>query len=411
MKHTKKLSNGISVHLINDAKFQEVYMSLKIMFPMEARTNTIANLLSRMMDDRFESCPSKLLMSQRLDMMYGAKTASQTYSVGKYQVIDLGILAIHDDFVKDDLFYRQLEFLSEALYAPLLNEATLQEAKNNLTTSFDQIKDQPSQFASFRAFELAGKDQLFGLTSMGHREDIAGITLEEVKAFHDKVINVFAKEIYIAGRMDNLDSIDLSRFDKGSANSIENALLDTRIEAARVDEFYSGSQTELVLVYETQITPKHPLYYAYLVYIAYLGQLPSSLLFQNIREKHSLAYSIYSTRRIFDGIFAIVTGINDKNIDQTCDLIQEQLDDLKTQDFDFESAKSYLILQLERVQEKQKPWSDHVFRNQVLGIDQDVSDIQEALSKVTAEDVQTVAKMTGQSFIYAYRGENHESND
>lgn len=411
MKHTKKLSNGISVHLINDAKFQEVYMSLKIMFPMEARTNTIANLLSRMMDDRFESCPSKLLMSQRLDMMYGAKTASQTYSVGKYQVIDLGILAIHDDFVKDDLFHRQLEFLSEALYAPLLNEATLQEAKNNLTTSFDQIKDQPSQFASFRAFELAGKDQLFGLTSMGHREDIAGITLEEVKAFHDKVINVFAKEIYIAGRMDNLDSIDLSRFDKGSANSIENALLDTRIEAARVDEFYSGSQTELVLVYETQITPKHPLYYAYLVYIAYLGQLPSSLLFQNIREKHSLAYSIYSTRRIFDGIFAIVTGINDKNIDQTCDLIQEQLDDLKTQDFDFESAKSYLILQLESVQEKQKPWSDHVFRNQVLGIDQDVSDIQEALSKVTAEDVQTVAKMTGQPFIYAYRGENHESND
>ena len=121
MKHTKKLSNGISVHLINDAKFQEVYMSLKIMFPMEARTNTIANLLSRMMDDRFESCPSKLLMSQRLDMMYGAKTASQTYSVGKYQVIDLGILAIHDDFVKDDLFNRQLEFLSEALYAPLRN--------------------------------------------------------------------------------------------------------------------------------------------------------------------------------------------------------------------------------------------------------------------------------------------------
>lgn len=411
MKHTKKLSNGISVHLINDAKFQEVYMSLKIMFPMEARTNTIANLLSRMMDDRFESSPSKLLMSQRLDMMYGAKTASQTYSVGKYQVIDLGILAIHDDFVKDDLFHRQLEFLSEALYAPLLNEATLQEAKNNLRTSFDQIKDQPSQFASFRAFELAGKEQLFGLTSMGHREDIAGITLEEVKAFHDKVINVFAKEIYIAGRMDNLDSIDLSRFDKGNANSIENALLDTRIEAARVDEFYSGSQTELVLVYETEITPKHPLYYAYLVYIAYLGQLPSSLLFQNIREKHSLAYSIYSTRRIFDGIFAIVTGINDKNIDQTCDLIQEQLDDLKTQDFDFEPAKSYLILQLESVQEKQKPWSDHVFRNQVLGIDQDVSDIQEALSKVTAEDVQTVAQMTGQPFIYAYRGENHESND
>lgn len=411
MKQNKTLSNGIQVHVIHDSKFQEVYMSLKILFPMEARMNTIANLLSRMMDDRLVGTETKQVMSERLDMMYGAKTASQTYSVGKYQVIDFGVLAIHDDFVHDDLLQKQIQFLSESLYQPLLNESTLQEAKNNLKLSFDQIQDQPSQYALLTAFQKAGEGQLFGLNSMGLKEDVDGITLADVQAFHQRVVHEFSKELYLVGKLADIETIDLSAFEVGAGVKLENALLDTKISDTRVDEFYQGAQSELVLVYKTEITPNHPLYYAYLVYIAYLGQLPSSLLFQNIREKHSLAYSIYATRRIFDGVFAIITGINDKNIDATLELIQEQIDSLKTTAFDIESAKSYLILQLESVTEKQKPWSDHVFRNQILGIDQDVADIQAQLAKVTSEDVMQVAQMTQAPFVYAYRGENHETND
>lgn len=407
MKSNYTLKNNTQVNVILDKKFQEVYMSYKVMFPLKARQNTIANLLTRMMSDRLQNTPTKKLMSQKLDLMYGAKSASQTYAVGAYQVIDISTLAINDAFVNNDLTNRQCDFLRESFYTPLLNESTLQEAKHNLHLSFDQIQDQPAHFAMMESFKIAGKGQTMELTSMGLKSDIDSITLDEVMEFHQEIIAFAHKELFIVGDVDS-ELLDLSGFELGESIPLETVLLDTRIKSDQVEIKYDGTQTELVLIYETEITPSHPLYSAYLVYIALLGQLPSSLLFQNIREKHSLAYSIYATRRMFDGVFAILTGINDSNLDQTLELIQEQIDSLKTEVNDLESAKSYLILQLEGIKEKQKPWSDHVFRNSVLGVDSDVEDIQKALSQVTQEQVKEVANRVKAPFVFAYRGQQNE---
>ena len=408
MKQKKTLENGLVTHIIKDDKFQEVFMSLKIMFPLEEKLNTTANLLSRMMGDRLETSPSKKEMSYRLDMMYGAKSSSSSYSIGSYQVIDVSMLAIADSFVNDDLMSQQLTFMKDTLLHPLLNEKTLQEAKNNLKMTFAHIKDNPSQYAMTQGFKHAGEGQVFGLTSMGNAEDIDAITLDDIYACHEMLINKAHKQLYIVGPVSfdlNLDIMNV-----GTSEPLNKVLINTHIDAKLLEEHYDGAQTELVLVYETDIDPHHPLYHAYLVYIATLGQLPSSLLFQNIREKHSLAYSIYASRRMFDGVFAILTGINDKNLDQTIALIQEQIDYLKTGEIDIESAKSYLILQLESIMEKQKPWSDHVFRNEILGLDTDVSEIQTELAKVSIDDLRAVANMVKAPFIYAYRGGHDESN-
>lgn len=408
MNLNKKLKNETIINLIQDDKFSEVYSSLKVLFPLEKRVNTIANLLVRMMGDRLENTPTKTQITHRLDMMYGTKSAAQTYAVGAYQVIDLSTFAIHDKFVGESLQQAQLDFLADSFYAPLLNEATLTEAKHNLQLSFDQILDHPSHFAMMESFIEAGKGQIMELTSMGLAADIEGVTLDEVKAFHQEIIAQAHKQIYCVG--DVLESsLNFDRFEEGTSTELPELLLDTKIKASQKEVFYDGTQTELVLIYETDITPHHPLYNAYLVYIALLGQLPTSLLFQNIREKHSLAYSIYATRRMFDGVFAILTGINDANLQQTLDLIQVQIDSLKTEVNELEEAKNYLILQLEGIKEKQKPWSDHVFRNHILGVDSDVEEIQEGLASVTVEQVIEVANKVKAPFVYAYRGIENEA--
>lgn len=69
---------------------------------------------------------------------------------------------------------------------------------------------------------------------------------------------------------------------------------------------------------------------------AMLGQYSTSLLFQNVREKNSLCYSIYSNLIAFDGARELRPASKKKDIDQVLTLIQEQIETLKNGTFDEE---------------------------------------------------------------------------
>lgn len=406
MKQIKELKNGVKIHQINDQKFQAVYASLKISFKMESYQNTVAHILSQMMSDRLESHDTKTKMAKRMDLLYGTKISSNTYSMGSYQVIDLSVVSISQDYVKSPLLQDQTDLLADMLYQPLLNQSSFEEACKNLKLLHSRIKDNPAQYAVIEAFKEAGKGQTFEMTSLGNIEDLDKVTLVDVIAFHDKCIHEFHKEIYMVGPQNHPVSFD--RFELGNSQKIDKVLLDTQVEEKRMDVKHKGNQTELVMLFETDINPLSHNYAAYLVYIAHLGQLPSSLLFQVVREEHSLCYSIYAARQIFDGIFYIATGINDKNIEKTLELINQQLDTMKSGKIDIEAAKKYLVMQMEGVSENQKAYASHDFRNALLGIDTSVEAIQEAIENVSLEAVVEVAQSIKPGFVYAYRGENNE---
>ncbi len=408
MNYKEILSNGITINYTNDIKFKEIFMSLKIVFEMNPETATTANVLSRMMGDRLEMNPSKQSMSERLDLLYGAQYSSRTYSVGCYQVIDLSTRFIHHSFVNEALLDKQALLLSDLYLSPLLNSETFNEAKKNLKLSLSRIQENPSQYALIEGFKKAGEGQNFGMNSMGDLQHLENLKLDDVKAFHNLCIEQFNKQIFIVGNLD--ESVNLESFSTGNSTELDYPMLSTKIIEDRVELQYEGNQTELVLVYESSITPKDSLYASYLVYVALLGQLPSSLLFQNIREKHSLCYSIYASRQMFDGIFYIATGINDQNTEKTLLLIEEQVEYLKTNTISVNAAVQYLVMQLEGISESQGSIANQEFRNSILNETKDVSELQEDLKLVTSESVMAVAQLTTKPFIFAYRGEKHEEN-
>lgn len=408
MKQNIRLNNGVSIQLIKDEKFQSVYASLKVMFKMKTYQNTTANVLAQMMSDRLNSCTSKEAIAKRLDFLYGAKIGSTTYSMGSYQVIDLSVVAIAQKFVDVELYQEQLNLLAEMLYEPFLSQSSFDEACKNLRLTHHRIKENPSQYALIEAFKSAGEDQTFGLNSMGNIEDLDTLKLSDVQELHSRCVNEHAKEIFVVGPY--TDNADYSMFEKGSSAPIEDALLETKVEKTYEEHSYQGNQTELVLVYETDISPLSDDYAAYLVFIAHLGQLPSSLLFQTVREEHSLCYSIYASRQIFDGIFYIATGINDRNKDKALGLINDQIEIMKNELQDVSSAKQFLSMQMEGVKENQKAHASHLFRNSMLNIEEEVDGIQSKIATVSSEDVMKVAQKVKDGFVYAYRGESNEEN-
>lgn len=406
MTDTIKLRNNITIHKINEPKFNEVLVNMKISMPLSAYQNTVASLLIRMIGDRSEAYPSKLAVRENLDTMYGTKTSTHTYTLGTQQVMDISIKSIHSRFVEENLVEMQLNLLKEMVYSPLLNEQTLSEAKVNLKHHHARIKESTSSYAMQQAFMNAAPGTLLEINSMGNLEDVDKVSLDEIKHLHDLLINDFTKDIILVG--DVADVIDFDMFESGFSSERVNPLYESQVKGGSLEIHHPGTQTELILIYSTDITPSHTLYGAYLVFCALLGQLPSSYLFQNIREKHSLAYSVYSSRQVYDGLMYIATGINDENLDKAKALIHEQFELMKQDTLDIESAVRYLTMSLEGTFERLKPIADHTYRNIVLQTNETVEDLQAKLKEVSEYDVKRVMEHLSEPFVFAYRGDNNE---
>ena len=77
---------------------------------------------------------------------------------------------------------------------------------------------------------------------------------------------------------------------------------------------------------------KHRNRYPLMVLNALLGEGMSSRLYQTIRERHGLAYSVYSFVNLLSdaGVFGTYIGTDKKNIDRSISLIHKEFDKLKS---------------------------------------------------------------------------------
>ncbi len=77
-----------------------------------------------------------------------------------------------------------------------------------------------------------------------------------------------------------------------------------------------------------------------------LGGGPHSKLFQNVREKASLAYYVFSRIEKTKGLMLITSGIEVDNYEKALNIIKKQIDDLKSgniTDYEIDSTRKMLI--------------------------------------------------------------------
>ncbi|KPJ69341.1 hypothetical protein AMJ44_04010 [candidate division WOR-1 bacterium DG_54_3] len=145
--------------------------------------------------------------------------------------------------------------------------------------------------------------------------------------------------------------------------------------------------------------------YPYAVLDNVLGGSMSSRLFQEIREKRGLAYSIFSTSAPFRnfGISYVYAGTSKENMKQVVDLILEQFTKIKKEGVkpeELERAREYLkgtlVLGMESTSSRMN-WlaKSQFYYNRVMTIDE----IFEKVDKVTQDDI---IKLANQFFRDEY---------
>ena len=150
--------------------------------------------------------------------------------------------------------------------------------------------------------------------------------------------------------------------------------------------------------------------YVLAVYNSILGGSPNSKLFREVREKHSLCYSISSTYSGINSYFLISAGIDRKDYDKSVSLIKEELKKMKNGQFkdeEIKEAKVSYIASLKEIEDTPSSmisiYEAHEYLNYGL-----MEEREENINKVTKEDIINLSKKLKLDTIYLLEGVKNE---
>ncbi len=144
------------------------------------------------------------------------------------------------------------------------------------------------------------------------------------------------------------------------------------------------------------------------VYSNILGGTPTSKLFQNVREKESLAY--YAKAQYMKHIRAIYifSGIHISNVEKATDVIRKQIEDIKQGNIteeEFRTAKANLILGYKEITDSRKAYARHILSNSIIY--KDIIDIKTLITEIegiSLEDIIDFSSKVEEKTLYLLGG-------
>lgn len=405
----KQLNQNVVLFTESTPKFKEVTFVFRYLFPLEERKNTCASLIANMIQDRSIAYPTKKEMDYTTDMLYGTTLSARTASVGKTLMLEVRSRCIDGKYIDKDLIKEQLDFLAKVIETPLINEETLKEAKRILNDSLARDIEKPARYAIKEAMETGYPGQPISIFARGSQKDIAAITLEECTDFHQWILDCARIEVSCVGDVDETKLIAQLResfhfYDREI--SLDFSYFAQKSGPRIVERTQDISQSTLVKFAALPVAPNKKAFTALRIANCMFGEIPSSMLFQEVREKRSLCYSIYSSLLPYDGLMLVVTSLEDKHVLSTNDLVDQLLSTFQKEAFDdhlFASAKETLYNRYRVIADDPYAIIDYQLRNNCIGLQQSLDDMIAQISEITPEDVQEVLQKVFFSFNFQLR--------
>ena len=266
------------------------------------------------------------------------------------------------------------------------------------------VADQPAQLIEDLLAAAVWPDHPLGRPLSGTLESVAALERERLVDFWRGGYHARTTVLAVAGRVEHprvvrtlaplLESMPASRtprFTRWADGKAENGALHVRIERR------DSEQTQLALGFPAP-GRQDPQRFAVRVLSAILGENMGSRLFQALRERRGLCYSIHTATDVLaeTGLFSISAGLDAENLRPALRLIRREMDALCAQPVrprELRQAQDYLVgqhrLGLESTT-NQMTWLGESLLGHGRIVEPD--EARRALESVTAAEVQTAAR-------------------
>ncbi|XMB87205.1 pitrilysin family protein [Mycoplasmatota bacterium WC44] len=413
MEYKVNKDYGYDLHIVTTEKFKTNTISLKFSTELKRDNITARALLPSILFAGCKKYKTKRELTTYLEELYDASIGLSMSKVGNLSIINVGVSFINDKYVDEAILPKMIEVINEVIFNPLIedgkfDESKLDEEKRLLTESIESITDDKTGYALEKLKENMYADEKFKIRSIGYLEDFDSITTESLYDEYLEMINNDKVEVIITGKYNDLSPFKNLSFQDNK--TIVNKDLETKeiTKTSFFTEVQNINQAKLNIGYRTEIRYDDELYMPMVVGNSILGSAPNSMLFQTLREKHSLCYYIRSSYSPYKGSIHIFSGINPDQYEKSLKLIREEISKLQAGDFSdelFSNTLKSLVNDLLEMMDRQGPLSNKTYQDILMGRDFDINSIIERIKNVKKEDVMKATSLLKEDTIFLLTNE------
>ena len=413
----KQIKEGIKLHLIKNERFKTNLIAVFLTMPLERENITKNAMIPMILRRGSKNMPTQEDISKNLEEMYGAIFDCGVEKKGENHILKFYLESINDEFLPESqgkILKESIDKLLEIVFNPLVeneefNKQYIEQEKINLKQIIEGRADNKSRYALDRCVEEMYKDTNYSLYKYGYVEDLENINASNLYISYKKIIEQCNIDIYVSGIVDEeiIKYIENNNNLK-NINNRKSIIKKYEIEKEKpikektIFENLDVNQGKLIMGLKVPMQTEDKQYDT-IIYNSILGGSANSKLFQNVREKASLAYTANSSYIRMKNTICINCGIEFANYEKAVEIIKTQLEEMKNGNFseeDVENAKRGYISAIKSIEDEQDTEIMYYFGQEFTNIKLDIKGYEDRIAKVKKEDIIEIAKIVKIDTIY-----------
>ena len=411
------IKEGIKLHTIKTEKFKTNLIAVMLTTKLKQGNVTKNALIPAVLRRGTANLNTLEEINKKLEDMYGASFDCGLDKTGDNQVLKFYIESVNDEFLpqnNENMIKKSLEYIFELVFNPYLEnnffkKQYVEQEKENLRQIIEGKIDNKARYALDRCIEEMYKDEPFGLYKYGNIEDLNNINEKNLYEYYIELINKCKIDIFVSGIVDNkIEQIIRNNQNINKLKDRKPEFIMPEIKSKNtkrenvVQESMEVKQGKLVIGLDLDIDDED-LRYDAMIYNSILGGSANSKLFQNVREKASLAYTASSTYYRFKNNIFINCGIEIDNYDRALNIIEQQIEDMKEGKFmdeEVENAKQGIIAAIKSIDDEQDTEIMYFFGQEFSTKKLDIDKYMDRIDRVNRQNVIDIANKVSVNTIY-----------
>ena len=289
--------------------------------------------------------PQTILLSRRLDMLFGAELRADVLKYGEEQIVIFHLEVANGSYLSgEDPLSEALALLGDVLTQPPLESGGLRaewvgQERENLRRRIQGIYSDKAHYAQLRLVEAMCSGEPYAIPRLGRLEDLDRHTGESLWRHWQETVVHAPAAIYMVGALGQTEAEDharqlLERMGRREVRAPGSVTLHRAPTQPRdVHERQTIAQGKLAIGFTTNLHASDPGYPALAMMNGIYGGFSHSRLFQEVRERHSLAYYAQSQVDGVKGLLFVHLGVASEARQAAQDLVLQQLDVVRRAEF------------------------------------------------------------------------------
>ena len=416
MKYKKISKSNYDIYILNETKFKTIYISSGFINEYDDKDITIEKVISSFLVSSTKECNNEVLMNKRLMELY--KPMIDVYDIFKDKHVKWVDLSFLDEkYTEKGMNKKTIDFYYNLIFNPNVIENSfdndsLNIVKKQLLSTIKLQKENPS-YLSFKdaVKNISGNSPL--KKDMSLKESyVKKCDSNELYKFYKDKIKKSKVIVFLSGNITD-DIINIvenninNRVYKNEYDNIKDFKV-SKVKKSRTIIKNTNFNQSIVYIFYKLMDLTYREKNVVLPIFNYILGGSSSKLFNNVREKNSLAYYVYSEFYDIENILYLTAGINRSNFDKTVKLMIKQVEDMKNGNImldEINNSKEYYLSRLLTIDDNLYLKVNSLIGN--LTYDKLMYDeIEKEYLSVTKEEIVSLANKLELDFIYLFGGEN-----